>query len=261
MLITIAPDREGLGRAAAQKIAGLLRQALAGQEQANLLLSTGMSQFETLDALAGHNVDWSRVNLFHLDEYVNLPATHKASFRKYIKERVLSRLPVREAFLIDGEQPEETLQKLNAMMAKTAIDVGVIGIGENAHIAFNDPPADFARREAFHIVHLDTACKQQQVNEGWFESLDQVPDSAISMTPRRIMACRHIVSPVPDERKAAAIRATMGAVVDDPMVPASLLKNHPSWHLFVDAGSFGLCAPGLVMPGTAKEPAIRHDGG
>ena len=261
MLITIAPDREALGRAAANRIAGFLRQALAGQEYANLLLSTGMSQFETLDALAAHKLDWHRVNMFHLDEYVNLPVTHKASFRKYLKERVLSRIPLREAHLIDGEKPQETLDALNALMIKTAIDVGVIGIGENAHIAFNDPPANFTRRDAFHIVQLDQACKQQQVNEGWFESLADVPDSAISITPRRIMACRHIVSPVPDARKAEAIRATMMAVHDDPMVPASLLKNHPSWHLFVDAGSFRLCAPGLIMPGTTREPAIRHEGG
>lgn len=253
MLITIAHDRKALGDAAAFRIAAFLRQTLAGQEYANLLLSTGMSQFETLDALAAYRVDWRRVNMFHLDEYVNLPITHKASFRKYLKERVLSRLPLHEAHLIDGEKPQETLNSLNALMAKTAIDVGVIGIGENGHIAFNDPPADFARRDAFHMVYLDAACKQQQVSEGWFERLEEVPECAISMTPRRIMACRHIVSPVPDIRKANAIHATLAAAGDDPMVPATLLKSHPSWHLFVDASSFSLCAPDLNMPATISQ--------
>lgn len=248
MLITLAPDRKALGRAAARQIAALLRRALAQQEDANLLLSTGMSQFETLEALIAQPVDWRRVNMFHLDEYVGLPMSHKASFRKYLKERFVDLVPIKHAYLINGEQPEAALQALNTQLAHAAMDVGVIGIGENAHIAFNDPPADFARTDAYHIVTLDDACKRQQVGEGWFAAVEDVPARAISITPRRIMACRHIVSPVPDLRKAKAIQATLNAKGDDPMVPASLLKNHPSWHLFVDTGSFSLCAPGLTLP-------------
>ncbi len=237
--ITIADDPRELGDKAAALIASFLRQAIAASGEARIILSTGASQFETVEALIRSDVDWSRVEMFHLDEYVGLPESHPASFRKYLKERFVGKVRLKAAHFVSGEgDVEKNIAALNAELLKRPVDVGVIGIGENGHIAFNDPPADFETREPYKVVSLDERCRMQQVGEGWFGSVAEVPPRAITMTPRQILSCRHIVSSVPHGVKAEAVYNTITRGLD-PMVPATLLKTHPDWHLFIDRKSAG----------------------
>ena len=233
-----------LGKKAAALTASLLRQAIGENGSARLVLSTGSSQFETLEALVQEDVDWSKVTMFHLDEYVNLPESHPASFRKYLKERFLSKVTLAAYHLVDGNP--DSIPALTAELQKAPVDVGVIGIGENAHIAFNDPPANFEGKEAYWRVKLNDTCRKQQVGEGWFATVDDVPAEAVSMTPYQIMCCRCIVSPVPLAVKAGAISKVLSSQEVDPMVPATLLKTHGDFHLFVDADSASACSPELL---------------
>ena len=237
MEVRICKDKVALGKSAAKYVAELLRNAIAEKGAAGLILSTGASQFDTLSALVKEDVDWSRVNMFHLDEYVGLPETHAASFRKYLKERFVALLPtpLHSANFVDGTP--ECIDSLTEKLSKTEIDVGLIGIGENTHIAFNDPPADFNTEKSYIIVNLDEACRRQQLGEGWFETLDDVPRQAVSMTPYRIMKCRHIVSCVPYAVKANAVEKTLKAKETSPLIPATLLKEHENFTLYVDADS------------------------
>jgi glucosamine-6-phosphate deaminase len=237
MNIHVAKTAKLLGAKAAAHIAGLLREAIAEKGSARLLLSTGASQFETLSGLVKEEVDWSKVEMFHLDEYVGLPETHKASFRKYLKTRFVSRLPLKAAYFVNGDgDTGAVIASLTKELAKAPIDVGVIGIGENGHVAFNDPPADFSVKKAYIVVKLDKKCKQQQVGEGWFNTPADVPDRAITMTVSHILKCRHIISCVPHAVKAKAVRDTLTRKVD-PAIPASILKTHPDWNLYLDADS------------------------
>ena len=198
MNISVSKNPKELGRQAALRIAALLREAIAEKGSARLLLSTGASQFETISHLIKESVDWSKVEMFHLDEYVGLPEKHKASFRSYLKKRFTSKVNLKAAWFVNGEgDVNAAIAALNREIAKAPIDVGVIGIGENAHIAFNDPPADFNTKKSYMIVKLDKKCKQQQVREGWFESEADVPPNAITMSPYAIMKSRHIISSVP----------------------------------------------------------------
>lgn len=247
MKLFILKDKEELGREAARLIARRINEAIDRQGYARIVLSTGASQFETLDALAKEKVDWSRVTMFHLDEYVGLPVTHIASFRKYLTERFVDVVHPGEAVFVNGEgDVSANIAALSLRLTEKPIDVGVIGIGENAHIAFNDPPADFDTRESYIVVDLNERCKRQQVGEGWFASVDDVPRQAVSMTPYRIMQCRCIVSPVPKAVKAEAIAAVLGAETVDPMIPGSLLKTHPDVSLFTDRDSISLCGEELI---------------
>ena len=248
MVISVQESEEKLGAMAAEKIACLLRETIQEKGEANLLLSTGASQFTTLGFLVTKPVDWTKVTMFHLDEYVGLSAQHKASFRKYLRERFTEKVPLKRAVFVGAsEDVQASLDELNREIKEHPIDVGVIGIGENGHIAFNDPPADFQTKEPYHVVALNEACKRQQVGEGWFESIDDVPTNAISMTPYQIMCCRSIVSPVPGQRKARAIRDTLKSSYTDPMIPATLLKEHPAFFLFLDKDSASMCSPSMLQ--------------
>lgn len=175
--------------------------------------------------------------MFHLDEYVSLPESHPASFRKYLKERFVSKVPLKAAYFVDGEgDVAGNIAALSRELKKEPVDVGVIGIGENGHIAFNDPPADFDTEEAYKIVDLDERCKKQQVGEGWFADVDSVPKQAITMCVKQILSCRHIISAVPHNVKSEAILHTVTKPVT-PDVPATILKMHPDWRLFLDSQS------------------------
>ncbi|MBQ3697311.1 MAG: 6-phosphogluconolactonase [Spirochaetales bacterium] len=225
------------GRKAAIKIAEIINKAIAEKGHARIVLSTGASQFEMFDVLVKLDVDWSKVEMFHLDEYVNLPETHIASFRKYLKERFVNVVHPKAAHFVIGEgDVQKNIRELEKELRSDVIDVGVIGIGENGHIAFNDPPADFAATEAYRVVTLDHKCRMQQVGEGWFATEDDVPQQAISMLPGQIMSCKTIVSVVPHAVKAKAIYDTITQPVNN-MVPATLLKTHPEWYLFIDDDS------------------------
>ena len=237
MRIHVAKNAKDLGARAAARIASLLREVIEKKGAARLLLSTGASQFETISSLIKENVDWSKVELFHLDEYVALSEKHKASFRKYLKTRFTSKVNLKAAWFVDGEgDVKANITALSKVLAKAPIDVGVVGIGENAHVAFNDPPADFNTKETYIVVELDKKCKEQQVREGWFKAVEDVPATAITMSPSAIMKCRHIISCVPHEVKARAILDTLTGKVSS-TVPASILKTHPAWTLYLDTAS------------------------
>ena len=239
----VLSDKAAVGQAAAACGAKAILQALETRGTANIVIATGASQFETMAALvARRDIDWSRVTAFHLDEYIGMPETHPASFRRYLKERFTSHLPTLGAFhFVEGDVPDldGELARLNRLMAAHPIDVTFAGIGENAHLAFNDPPADFDADEAFKVVALEDRCRRQQFGEGWFESLDAVPHEAVSMTIRQIMRSALIVLAVPDRRKAEAVRATLHDPVS-PAVPASILRQHPACQLFLDPESAAL---------------------
>lgn len=235
--LTISKDAKLNGKRAAELIANLINEAIKERGKARIIVSTGSSQFEMFETLIKLDVDWSKVEMFHLDEYVNLPESHIASFRKYLKERFVSKVNLKAAYFVSGEgNIEENISYLTKELRKDIIDVGIIGIGENGHIAFNDPPADFETDEAYKVVTLDQKCRAQQVGEGWFKSIEDVPTQAISMTPKEIMKAKHIVTVAPHSVKADAIYKTITTPIS-PMVPATLLKTHPDWHLFIDDAS------------------------
>ena len=237
MNINISATPKELGVHAAEAIARLLTEAVERQGSARVILSTGASQFETLEALVEMDVPWEHVEMFHLDEYVALPESHIASFRKYLKERFVSKVPLKNAYFVNVEgDVEANIAALTKELRAAPVDVGVIGIGENGHIAFNDPPADFDIDAAYKVVNLDERCKRQQVGEGWFATVDDVPKQAVTMTVKQIMACRHIVSAVPHAVKAEAVANTITRPVSAE-VPATILKTHVDWQLFLDGDS------------------------
>jgi glucosamine-6-phosphate deaminase len=237
MKITVSKNASELGAAAARFAGTRLREAIARSGEARLVLSTGSSQFETLEALLKEDIDWKKTEIFHLDEYIGLPVTHKASFRKYLKERFVSHIECNKFYGVDTEgDVTKVMARLTEEIRKKPVDVALIGIGENGHIAFNDPPADFDTREAYIVVILDERCKMQQVGEGWFESLEDVPEKAISMTVWQIMQCKTIVSAVPHLVKAGAIHKTLTSRLSN-MTPSTMLKQHPDFNLFLDYNS------------------------
>jgi glucosamine-6-phosphate deaminase len=244
--IEILADKYSLGQAAADHAASTLRRALSNQGGARLVAATGASQFEFLDALTkAPNIDWSRVELFHLDEYVGLPSTHSASFRKYLFERLIHKTGITRYHLLDGDgDPEGTVTRTGAELQSKPVDVLFAGIGENGHLAFNDPPADFQAADPYLIVDLDEACRQQQVNEGWFSTLTDVPKKAISMSVQQILRSKEIIVAVPDTRKARAVKACLEGDIS-PMVPASILRTHPDVTIYLDTDSAALLSPGV----------------
>lgn len=245
MNINIQANPVALGQAAAKQAAAVLNRAIREKGSARLILSTGQSQFETLEALLAETVDWSRVELFHLDEYIGLPMSHPASFRRYLTDRFISRIQLQAVHLVDGEgDVAATIRDLNAAVSSADVDLGLIGIGENAHIAFNDPPADFDTTVPYLVVNLDENCKKQQVREGWFPDLEHVPAQAISMSVRQILKCRTIISCVPHLVKAAAVRKALEPAVTN-LAPASILKTHPDIALYLDEQSASALDPAM----------------
>jgi glucosamine-6-phosphate deaminase len=244
--IEILADKYALGQAAADHAARSLRRALSNQGGARLVAATGASQFEFLDALTrAPNIDWSRVELFHLDEYVGLPSSHPASFRKYLFERLIHKTGITKYYLLDGDgDPRGTVTKIGAELQSKPVDILFAGIGENGHLAFNDPPADFQVVDPYLIVDLDEACRQQQVNEGWFSKLTDVPEKAISMSVQQILRSREIIAAVPDTRKARAVKACLEGEISS-MMPASILRTHGNATIYLDTDSAALLSPGI----------------
>jgi glucosamine-6-phosphate deaminase len=233
-----------LGQAAARDAAKIINQAIGERGAAYVIAATGASQFEFLDALVTEEIDWAKVVLFHLDEYVGLPESHPASFRRYLKERILSRVQLQSFHLINGEASDvyEECRRVGQLISGETIDVAFVGIGENGHLAFNDPPADFETDDPYIVVNLDQKCRQQQVGEGWFNNLYEVPAQAISMSIRQILRSRNILCIAPDQRKAVAVRNCVELEVS-PMNPASILQKHESVKLYLDRESASLLRP------------------
>lgn len=247
MNIQIMPDKTQMGKSAAAAGAQFIRDAIAKRGEANIIVATGASQFEMLAALVAEpDINWNRVTGFHLDEYVGLPITHPASFRGYLWQRFVSKLPspLRAFYFLDGEGDAATeCKRVGEILRRHPIDVAFVGIGENGHLAFNDPPADFEAEEPYLTVQLDEACRRQQLGEGWFPTFDDVPKQAISMSVRLIMKSAAIICTVPDERKAEAVRNAVEGEVT-PQVPASILQRHPNCTLFLDEPAASLLPEG-----------------
>jgi len=237
MKINIFETKLETGKAAAEKVADAIKEAINAKGYANIILATGASQFEMLEHLVMYDdIDWSCVKMFHLDEYIGIDINHQASFRKYLKERFIDRVSCLKAFyMINGDtgNPEEECRRVGDIIKENEIDVACVGIGENGHLAFNDPPADFETDSPYIVVELDQKCREQQMDEGWFSSLDVVPKKAISISIRQIMKSKQIVVTVPDERKADAVRMTLKQKIS-PDYPASVLRNHSNCYLFLD---------------------------
>ena len=243
MTIRTYVDRAAASRAAARQAAQALRAAIAERGVARIIAATGASQFEFLDALTGApGIDWKHVEMFHLDEYVGLPLSHPASFRRYLRERLIDKTGMSRFHLLDAEADAAGVaDRVGREVARAPIDVAFVGIGENGHLAFNDPPADFETERPYLIVTLDEACRRQQVGEGWFASINDVPSQAVSMSVRQILKSRDIVCVVPDARKAEAVRACFEGPIS-PMAPASILRTHANAVVYLDRESASLLA-------------------
>jgi glucosamine-6-phosphate deaminase len=238
----VFPTSKALGAAAAEHAATLLRAAIEAQGRAHVIAATGASQFDFLEALARvSGVDWSKAVFFHLDEYIGLPATHPASFRRYLRERIVERVHPGVFHFIDGDSadPEAECRRVGSILSAVAVDVAFVGIGENGHLAFNDPPADFEIEDPYLIANLDEACRRQQLGEGWFGRLEDVPNRAISMSIRQILKSREILCVVPDARKAKAVHECLDLEVS-PLHPASILQRHPHTTVYLDKDSAAL---------------------
>lgn len=235
MKTILTDNRESMGRLVAKMAAEELRAAIATRGRANLVIATGSSQFEVLEQLRQQpEIDWTVVDGFHLDEYVGLSTEHLASFCKYLKERFVDKVPLGSFHYLSGDRPaSEVVAEASRRIMQHPIDVALVGIGENGHLAFNDPPADFDTEKPYLIVELDEPCRRQQVGEGWFDDLASVPEQAISMSVRQILKSECIFCSVPDERKAAAVASTLQQPVS-PEVPASILRNHHKTTLVID---------------------------
>lgn len=253
MNIRVFEDKIVLGHAAAAQAALLIQRAIAVRGRARILVATGESQFEFLDALTRtEGIDWTKVEMFHLDEYVGLGLDHPASFRKYLLERVILRTGIRDYHLLDGETaPETVAREIGRLLSATPVDVAFAGIGENGHLAFNDPPADFTTEQPYHVVTLDEACRRQQVGEGWFRDLAEVPARAISISVRQLLKAPAIICVVPDARKARAVQRSLEEPVS-PLVPASILRTHPDVTLYLDRPAAALLHPPPVPERAAK---------
>ncbi|MFD1090569.1 glucosamine-6-phosphate deaminase [Providencia vermicola] len=242
MNITISDTKHALGEKASKAGAQAIKQAMREKSEIAIIVATGASQFEMLDCLIKEDIDWSRVTIFHLDEYIGLDETHPASFRRYLQERLVDKLPMLHQFIgVNGSAADigKEIQRLNEIIAQYEIDVCFAGIGENAHLAFNDPPADFHATSAYLVVNLDEDCRRQQLGEKWFASLDEVPKQAISMSIPQIMRSKSLILSIPDLRKAMAVKNTLEGEIT-PRVPASIVQNHAQCQIFLDQDSASL---------------------
>ncbi len=242
MLIRVFDNKSSLGRAAAEQAATAIRGAISSRGQARIIAATAASQLEFLNALTSMpNIDWKLVEAFHLDEYIGLPVTHPGSFRKMLLEQLVDRTGLSKYHLLDGddENPAGVVHRVGRDLASAPIDIAFLGIGENGHIAFNDPPADFDTEDPYLIVNLDEACRRQQVGEAWFADISQVPKQAISMSARQILKAKEILAVAPDRRKAQAVKDCFEGEIS-PMHPASILRKHPNVTIYLDTQSASL---------------------
>jgi glucosamine-6-phosphate deaminase len=244
VIVKVFEDKKSLSVAAAEQASTTLRCAIRDRGRARIVVATGTSQLEFLDALTqARDIDWQRVEMFHLDEYVGLPITHPASFRKYLLGKFIHKAGITQYHLLDGEgDPGEVIRRVGDALRSVPVDIAFAGIGENGHLAFNDPPADFETHEPYLIVQLDEACRRQQVGEGWFADISEVPRQAISMSVHQILQACEIIAVVPDARKADAVKLCVEGEIS-PMAPASILRSHPATTLYLDEESSSLLTP------------------
>jgi glucosamine-6-phosphate deaminase len=267
MLLKIFPNKSSLSRAAAEQAAKAIRNSIADHGGARIVAATAASQIEFLDALTkAGGIDWPKVEVFHLDEYIGLPVTHPGSFRKMLLEQLIHKTGIVNYHLLDGDSndPASVARRVSKELAFASVDIAFLGIGENGHLAFNDPPADFQIEDPYIIVDLDEACRQQQVGEAWFADISQVPKQALSMSVKQILKAKEILAVVPDQRKAPAIKACFAGEIS-PMAPASILRTHPNATVYLDKNSASLLPTDLreigehelSAPGSHKSHGTR----
>jgi glucosamine-6-phosphate deaminase len=247
MLIRVFPDKPSLGQAAAEQAATAIRNAISARGYARIVAATAASQLEFLNALTGTpDIDWEKIEAFHLDEYIGLPRTHPGSFRKMLLEQLVQKTGIKKYHLLDGDAPDtaDVIVRVGKDLASAPIDIAFLGIGENGHIAFNDPPADFETQDPYLIVNLDEPCRRQQVGEAWFADISQVPRQAISMSAQQILKAKEILAVVPDMRKAQAVKECFEGAIS-PMHPASILRKHANATVYLDTHSASLLSPDL----------------
>jgi glucosamine-6-phosphate deaminase len=244
MILKVFPDKTSLGQAAANQALASMRSAIREHGRARIVAASAASQFEFLAALsAARDFPWEDVELFHLDEYIGLRGTHPASFCRFLHEHLIDKTGITSHHLLDGaDDPSKVIREVGSALTAAPIDVAFVGIGENGHIAFNDPPADFETEEPFLVVNLDEACRRQQVGEGWYKDISEVPKQAISMSVRQVMKANEILAVVPDSRKARAVKACFDGQIS-PMAPASILRTHARVTVYLDTHSGALLNP------------------
>lgn len=247
MVIKVFEDKISLAKAAAEQAASAIRTAVRERGVARVVAASAMSQFDFLAALTAiSDVPWMQVELFHLDEYIGLPPTHAASFCKFLEEHLISKTGITKLHLLNGaDDPARVIANANRAISAAPVDVAFVGIGENGHIAFNDPPADFEAERPFLVVNLDEACRRQQVGEGWYKNISEVPKQAISMSVRQVMKAKEIIAVVPDSRKAQAVKACFDGEIS-PMAPSSILRTHRNATVYLDKNSAALLNPATV---------------
>ena len=253
MKVRVFGDKRSLSQAVAAEAALAITSAIRDRGLARIIAATGASQLDFLEALtAAEDIDWKKVELFHLDEYIGLPLNHPASFRKYLSERLINKVGIARSHLLDGNgDPKETVRKVGDAIQSAPIDVAFVGIGENGHLAFNDPPANFETEEPYLIVELDEPCRRQQVGEGWFKDISEVPPRAISMSVQQILKANQIICIVPDARKAHAVKLCLEGEIN-PIAPASILRRHPRATIFLDTDSAATLGPATITALTAN---------
>lgn len=257
MLLRVFTDRVSLGHAAAEQAAAAIRKAIAERGRARIVAATAASQLEFLDALTkAPGIDWTKVEAFHLDEYIGLSIAHPGSFRKMLLEQLVNKTGIVHYHLLDGDaaNPAAIAREVGKELASAPIDIEFLGIGENGHIAFNDPPADFITEDPYIVVKLDEACRQQQVGEAWFADISQVPEHALSMSAQQVLKAKEILAVVPDKRKAQAVKACFEGEIS-PMAPASILRRHPNATVYLDTSSACLLGPALQTELAKKSQA------
>ena len=237
MEVIISESKEELGAVAASRGAKIIQNCIKENGEANIIVATGASQFEMLNELINKDIDWSKVTCFHLDEYIGMTIEHPASFRKYLKERFVDKVNPKEFHYVNGDiNPIGECERINSIISQYPIDVAFVGIGENGHLAFNDPPADFDIEDPYIIVNLDEACRKQQMGEGWFDTLEDVPQQAISMSIQQILKSKNIICSVPDARKSDAVKNAIEGEIT-PIVPSSILQTHDRTWIYLDKES------------------------
>jgi glucosamine-6-phosphate deaminase len=230
--VRVAADRAALGRAAAEAVCGAVAEVLGRKEVANVMFAAAPSQNEFLDALVGMPVDWSRVNGFHMDEYIGLDEDAPQGFGNFLRGRLFEKAPFRKVFFM------RTCEEYAALLAEWPTDIVVLGIGENTHLAFNDPHAAlFDDPEIVKIVEMDEACRKQQVRDGCFTALEEVPRRAMTVTIPELMRAEYVVGVVPGKNKAEAVRNTLTEEISE-RYPSTILRKHPNAIVFVDTNSF-----------------------
>jgi glucosamine-6-phosphate deaminase len=258
MILRMFHDKVSLGKAAAEQAAAAIRRALEERGNARIIAATAASQAEFLHALSQATaLDWKKVEAFHLDEYIGLPGTHPGSFRKMMMEQLVSKTGITRYHLLEGDapDPQAVVRQIGQQLAAAPVDIAFLGIGENGHIAFNDPPADFKIADPYIIVELDQACREQQVGEAWFHDISQVPRTAISMSVQQILRAREILAVVPDRRKAQAVQLCFEGEIS-PMAPASILRRHPNATVYLDRDSASRLGPSLAGPLSREGRAV-----